>query len=122
MATYSAKGRTEDGAEFDGTTEGFDRVAPGRMTDARYILTSVVFHTAGTISDLEVILWDGANNERAGLLLGGGGSSAAEQTYATAIELPVDENGNSYEVRVISSTQSVALAKISIDGHVEGRP
>lgn len=118
MATLKATGRTTDGSEFDGTTEGTDRVVPGKLFDARYVLTSVVFYTAGTIADLEIIFWDPINDERAGKI---GGSGASEQTWSGELEVPLCSDGEtSMEVRVITTTQSVHLAKLEIDGFIRG--
>lgn len=115
--SLTAKGRTTDGSEFDGTEDGVDRVVPGTLSgNQRYHLTSVVFSSpAGTIANLEIILWDVTRNERAGKI---GGSASSEQTWGTDYRVPVDEAGISNEVRVITTTQSVHLAKLKIEGRV----
>lgn len=114
----SARGYTDDGSEFDGTTQGVDRVAPGPMTgQKRYILTSVVFRTVGgTISNLEIILWDAKLGARVGKI---GGAALSEQTWGGKFVVPVDDDGNSNEVRVVTSDQSVHPAYLTIDGFVD---
>lgn len=112
----SAEGRTTDGSEFDGTDEGVDRVVPGlQKLRLFYHLTSVTFRTEGIITNLEIILWDPDRDERVALVDTG---RSSEQTWAGDLRVPKNANGNSCEVRVITTGQTVALALLRIDGKI----
>lgn len=114
MALVASK-RLTDGAEFAGTTDGEDRVAPGAMKpQQRYVLESFHFHTASAVTTVKLLLWDAANNEQAGELYSG--TTAVDQKLIGPIVLPVDSAGNSYEVRCVTTGHTAGLMKCAIQG------
>lgn len=120
--TTRAYGTTSDGSEFDGTTDGTDRVVPGSARangrgNGRFHLKTVTFRTTGTITGLEIILWDAVLGARVGKI---DGDSASEQVYmweGEGIAIPLDSGGeNSCEVRVITTGQDVNPCYLFIEG------
>ena len=110
-----ARGFTDDGTEFDGTTDGFDRVIPDAPSGrGRYHLTCVSFFTPGTITSLQIILWDRARDVQVGSLPS---NSESSQLWAGDLRLPLDSEGNPLEVRVVNAGQSVDPAYLFIDGY-----
>lgn len=112
-----AEKRNTGATNLAGTTVGEDAIeADGLKPYERMVLKSVVFYTAGTIASLEIIMWDKANNERAGKI---GGSGASEQTWAGNFEVPQDAEGNSFQVRVVTTGQSAHVSHLNMHATIE---